>query len=67
MAPTAPDLCGAAAQVMERVADLADCTLVAADGSSYKMSKAVTAMHSLVLGCASEDLPHMLISHLPTS
>ena len=37
---------------MERVADMADCTLVAADGSTYKVSRAITALHSKVLGWA---------------
>jgi hypothetical protein len=49
--PEAPELCSAAADAMKCVGDLADCTLVAADGSSYKVSKGLVAAHSRVLGC----------------
>jgi hypothetical protein len=44
-------LCSAAADAVERVGTLADCTLVADDGSRYQVSKAVMALHSRVLGC----------------
>jgi hypothetical protein len=52
-ADMAPALCREAADAMERVADTADCMLVAADGSTYMVSKAITALHSKVLGWAS--------------
>lgn len=51
----APELCSAAAAALAQVGGLADCTLVAEDGSTtYKVSKAVVALHSSVLGCASK-------------
>jgi 6,7-dimethyl-8-ribityllumazine synthase len=50
----AQKLCSAATDAMERIGDTADdCTLVAMDGSTYRVSKAITALHSRVLGCAS--------------
>jgi hypothetical protein len=57
-------LCSAASEAVKRVGNLADCVLVAADGSSYEVSKAVVAMHSNVLGCASNTALRML--HLPS-
>lgn len=42
-------LCSAAAAAIARVGSLADCRLVAEDGSSCKVSKAVVAVHSSVL------------------
>ena len=59
-APMALKLCSAANQTMERMKKLADCALVAVDGSSYEVSKAVVAMHSIVLGCASNTALRML-------
>jgi hypothetical protein len=52
-APHTPELCSAAAAAIARVGSLADCTLVAEDGSGYKVSKAIVALHSSVFGCAS--------------
>jgi hypothetical protein len=51
MSPKAQKRYSAAADEVQRVGALADCTLVAADGSSYKVSKAITAVHSRRLGC----------------
>jgi hypothetical protein len=51
----APELCSAAAAAVDYVGNLADCTLVAADGSSYKVSKGFIAAHSKVLGCVSSN------------
>ena len=48
----APQLCSVAAAAVARVGSLADCTLVAEDDSSYRVSKAVVAVHSSVLGWA---------------
>lgn len=63
-APMALKLCSAASEAVKRVGSFADCALVAVDGSSYEVSKAVVAMHSNVLGCAGTAL-RML--HLSTS
>ena len=46
----AAELCAAASATIARVGRLADCTLVAEDGSSYEVSKAIMAAHSGVLG-----------------
>jgi hypothetical protein len=63
-ASMAPKLCSAASEAIKRVGNLADCALVAADGSSYEVSKAVVAMHSNVLGCASTALRVLHLPHL---
>jgi hypothetical protein len=58
------EMCSAAADTMERTGYLADCTLLAADGSSYKISKAVMAVQSRVLGCAN-TVCHLRKNHSP--
>jgi hypothetical protein len=55
------DLCIAAIEAMKSVGNLADCWLMADDGSGHKVvvvkvSKAIMAAHSKVLGCESSAL-----------
>ena len=55
MAVQAAELCSAAADAIESVGHLADCTLMYAEGSGHKwittkVSKAILAAHSKVLG-----------------
>jgi hypothetical protein len=64
MAPSAPELCSAAADAMARVENLSDCTLVAADGSTYEVSKAIIGVHSAVLGCVSPACCNVITAHV---
>ena len=51
-APKKFQLCAAAADAIGRAGNMADCMLMAKDGGKIWVSKAVTAVHSRVLGCA---------------
>lgn len=69
MAVTAVVLCAAAMEAVKSVGTLADCVLMYNDGSgrkriSVKVSKAVMAAHSKVLGYASCQSLHVATSKL---
>ena len=67
MAVTAVVLCAAATEALKSVGNLADCTLMYADGSGHKciaikVSKAIIAAHSKVLGYARYQSLHLLFT-----